>query len=344
MRGADDDCKQQRCRLLEAAQREPFSKGRRWRAAQCSGGGRRFGASVFASRNPRHAPPRCYAGAVRGQTFVGMIEQLADAGHNIDVRLDVMPEVNVARAVRSPGRLLGDDVPLEPSMLTLRTTRRVARRVLCGPLSEGRWVRVNVGDRGIEGKVYPGRVGELPAASPVRIGPSSPLRAAERELLTLAFTLPQSDDGMRNRLADWLFFTPRDIYPESLICLDVGQGSAVALTRFGRPKVYFDVGAGCFANARTRPPALKFCTRDSPIVMLSHWDADHWFGAWTDAELQKRDWVCPRQTIGPFATEFARLFRSKGRLLVWPDERSSGRPLPLSRSIRSAGCHVPNGS
>lgn len=279
------------------------------------------------------------------EAFVGMIEQIAERGDRVDVRLDMMPERNAARFLRSPGRLLTDDAPLEGAMLTFRASRRVARRLLGGSLSEGRWVRVQVGDSGLPATMHPSRVGEVPEPLRVYLIPGPRLPASAQGDLSRAFTLPSSDRDThsQNLFLDWLFFHGQEVYPASLICLDVGQGSAVALTRAGRPRVYFDVGVGCFANARTKPAGLKFCTCDRPTIVLSHWDADHWFGAWTDAQLQKCDWVCPRQTIGPFATDFARLVNQNGRLLIWPDAWVSGTARPLSWLINCGFIFRANG-
>ncbi|ASE52691.1 TPA: hypothetical protein UOC34_000801 [Stenotrophomonas maltophilia] len=81
---------------------------------------------------------------------------------------------------------------------------------------------------------------------------------------------------------------------EELAVLDVGQGSANALLcREGVARIYFDVGCGVYSNAPTRPPNISFCQCEDPVVVLSHWDADHWAGATIDTGLLTRTWIAP---------------------------------------------------
>jgi hypothetical protein len=93
---------------------------------------------------------------------------------------------------------------------------------------------------------------------------------------------------------------------ESLVCFDVGQGSACALVcRCGMPIYYFDTGCGSGRNAPTAPASIDFCACSSPTVILSHWDTDHWAGASGGSRLQACSWVVPRQTISITHTAFA---------------------------------------
>ena len=85
----------------------------------------------------------------------------------------------------------------------------------------------------------------------------------------------------------------------------------------GLPLCYFDLGCGVYRNARTRPKNLQFCNCYNPPIILSHWDADHWAGAYQDRRFLQSRWVAPRQCIGPSHTKFAnKILRSGGSLLI----------------------------
>lgn len=87
---------------------------------------------------------------------------------------------------------------------------------------------------------------------------------------------------------------PTPLHIEELAVLDVGQGSANALLcREGVARIYFDVGCGVYRNAPTRPSNISFCQCEDPVVVLSHWDADHWAGATIDTGLLTRTWIAP---------------------------------------------------
>jgi hypothetical protein len=105
---------------------------------------------------------------------------------------------------------------------------------------------------------------------------------------------------------------------EALVCFDVGQGSATALVcQCGMPVYYFDTGRGSGRNAPTAPAFIDFCTCSSPVVILSHWDTDHWSGAAGHGGLQGRTWIVPRQTISTTHTVFANgILGAGGQILV----------------------------
>lgn len=102
------------------------------------------------------------------------------------------------------------------------------------------------------------------------------------------------------------------------VALDIGQGSANMLVDAeGRARLYFDVGAGAYRNAKTRPAALPFCVCAKPPVVLSHWDTDHWAGAKHEALLLPLTWIAPRQPIGrTHAAHAARILSAGWRLMI----------------------------
>ena len=87
------------------------------------------------------------------------------------------------------------------------------------------------------------------------------------------------------------------------------------------PTLYFDVGGGTTANARTYPATMRrFCVSADPPVVLSHWDWDHWSSALRDRRLLDRRWIVPRHDgqLGAVHTRLLGELHQRGRLLVWP--------------------------
>lgn len=98
---------------------------------------------------------------------------------------------------------------------------------------------------------------------------------------------------------------------KTLAVYDVGQGNANALLD-KLPSLYFDLGAGVYRNKKTTPANLRFCFTKKPKILLSHWDADHWAGAYETATgtppaylALQREWIAPLQTVGPLHIAFA---------------------------------------
>ncbi|QHD09211.1 hypothetical protein [Pseudomonas sp. R76] len=99
---------------------------------------------------------------------------------------------------------------------------------------------------------------------------------------------------------------------EYLAVYDVGQGNANAFITSQNsacPSLYYDLGAGIGSNLKTMPMGLTFCLCNSPLIILSHWDKDHWAGALiksgvTAPALNLR-WIVPRQQLDPVHKTFA---------------------------------------
>ena len=110
---------------------------------------------------------------------------------------------------------------------------------------------------------------------------------------------------------------------EYLAVYDVGQGNANALLSCRRrPTMYFDMGAGVYRNRHTTPVGLRFCVSEDPVVILSHWDADHWAGACATSigghypALQSQ-WIAPLQVVGPVHIAFAFDLATRGNLHIY---------------------------
>lgn len=102
---------------------------------------------------------------------------------------------------------------------------------------------------------------------------------------------------------------------------DVGQGNCNGLCATnGSVLCYFDLGGGVLGNKHTYPNQLKhFCFTNTPPVILSHWDWDHWSSANRDVTAIKQTWIVPRQHLGGVHRTFAQHVHQNGQLLIWPD-------------------------
>lgn len=115
--------------------------------------------------------------------------------------------------------------------------------------------------------------------------------------------------------------------PEMVAVYDVGQGACQAICdRYGRPLLYVDFGGGCLANASSYP-APKFCWSQSPNVLLSHWDFDHWRSGDHDPASHRAKWVAPRQRWGPTAGSLVgRILSAGGEVLLWGKRSAPALP------------------
>lgn len=119
---------------------------------------------------------------------------------------------------------------------------------------------------------------------------------------------------------------------DTLAVYDVGQGNANALlksnshaSRLPLPALYYDLGAGVYRNKHTTPTPLGFCFTLVPPILLSHWDADHWAGAYATGIgvpptylALKCTWIAPLQTVGPLHIAFANdIIAQGGSLFIY---------------------------
>ncbi|WP_052961859.1 hypothetical protein [Pseudomonas fluorescens] len=125
----------------------------------------------------------------------------------------------------------------------------------------------------------------------------------------------------------------REVLAEWLGVFDVGQGNACALLEesvqgVSAPRLYFDLGAGVYRNQHTTPADLEFGFYSSPPVVLSHWDSDHWAGAYIadvfgEYPALKLKWIAPLQTVGPTHIAFANDVRkARGEFLIYSPQGS----------------------
>jgi hypothetical protein len=127
------------------------------------------------------------------------------------------------------------------------------------------------------------------------------------------------EDLLRGRAADAL-----GIY-------HVGQGNANGLLgsssncKDSAVSIYYDLGCGVYANRGTTPAPLTFCLDLKPPVVLSHWDSDHWMGAYAhevppgsaNYPCLDLNWVAPLQNVTTHHKTFALDVASHGSMRIY---------------------------
>ena len=94
---------------------------------------------------------------------------------------------------------------------------------------------------------------------------------------------------------------------------DVGQGDGLAvIDGNGKPVLHIDYGGRQRNPFMQTPPAQRAARVDaympidaSRLVMVTHWDEDHWCSADKGIAARAATWLVPRQVTSPRAVEFA---------------------------------------
>lgn len=172
--------------------------------------------------------------------------------------------------------------------------------------------------------------------------PSSPKIALALSAMFTLQHLPQLTSADFARM-----LRKMDLHAEYLAVYDVGQGNANALVGANAqdmPTLYFDLGAGVYRNAKTAPQNLRFCVSHDPAIVLSHWDSDHWAGAYATSvnsayPALKQLWIAPLQEVGPTHVAFAYdVVSAGGTFSIYADVGGShgSIPLPKNRTLHFA--------
>lgn len=129
---------------------------------------------------------------------------------------------------------------------------------------------------------------------------------------------------------------------EEIAVYDVGQGSAIGLISNQEVVCYFDFGGGAAPNTFTFPAALaSFCQCNSPPIILSHWDHDHWSSEGRDTRVHTQTWIVPRQVSkntkrAPHHSALIKAIQAAGgSILVWPSTLGTKRLGQLEISLCS---------
>ena len=150
----------------------------------------------------------------------------------------------------------------------------------------------------------------------------------DKSILNLMFSMENWPNSSPSQIKNKL----KDVNASYLACYDVGQGLATSLLGpYFSTTLHYDIGTGVYQNAHTRNSGLILCNSEDPPIILSHWDTDHWAGAFycvpksDDKVFRKRIWIAPRDLyVGPTHIAFAeQIIRSGGRVLLWNSSSSS---------------------
>lgn len=99
--------------------------------------------------------------------------------------------------------------------------------------------------------------------------------------------------------------------------LNVGQGNCISFNNtLDCHLVFFDIGGGCYNNSSTYPKPRNFCRQEDSIVILSHFDFDHYVTALFDIKFQKLLWLVPTQHLGPTGYAFFSIIATNCKLIV----------------------------
>jgi beta-lactamase superfamily II metal-dependent hydrolase len=112
------------------------------------------------------------------------------------------------------------------------------------------------------------------------------------------------------------------IEPEQLsnvdaICYNVGQGNAVCISENNIPLLYFDIGGGANTNYATYPVTRNFKIGRNKLIVLSHFDEDHYETARRDTRLvDEHTYIAPVQNVVPRNLVFIKEILAKGTLIL----------------------------
>jgi hypothetical protein len=125
--------------------------------------------------------------------------------------------------------------------------------------------------------------------------------------------------------------------------LNVGEANCnVLYDRRGKAIVYFDLGLPIAANNSSEPvPQPSPCFCDDPLVVLSHWDEDHYAMGFQHAAAQALRWIVPQQTprrggVQPLQL-IASIINGGGAVYVWTAGSPSHMRFPWGFLERSNG-------
>lgn len=103
---------------------------------------------------------------------------------------------------------------------------------------------------------------------------------------------------------------------ESVIVHDVGHASfSTVIDSAGAPLLHFDCGWPIPWNWKTYPPTTP-TEPDANIVVLSHWDSDHYAGFHKWSKVRNAFWIVPNQELGPNAEFVVESLMKASRLLM----------------------------
>lgn len=129
----------------------------------------------------------------------------------------------------------------------------------------------------------------------------------------------------------------RDIPEINVVSFNVGQGNATGVfDKDFNPILYFDLGGGAYWNKHTYPTVKTFPINGSPIIILSHWDFDHYESIKVNPSHYKGcKIIAPLQKTTPSIRKFATLISS--HLYLIDKELGKGKNFSFMKLFKCTG-------
>lgn len=288
---------------------------------------------------------------------ISRVDELSETAHRrLSIEFDGIDADDTDKKGVQILKVFSEVETLPFALLRMVTTSRKFEEIAGAPPVVGDWFLLDISGEGIEGiptwhsqlvaagyldfskgltvsgtrLQFPGR--EPTEPPPRSLGAGAVARHVPQVIAEICdlTNLASDEEALVNLVAD----LPA---PTAVVVHDVGQANFVSLqNEHGNVIAYFDVGFPVSWNNRTRPKDFVVPIGQNAIVILSHWDWDHFHAAFSLQHLQDGPWIVPNQTVGPGAARLAQILLSKGNLLVWSGNPSlDGSPLELFRTSTS---------
>ncbi len=195
----------------------------------------------------------------------------------------------LVRLLTTPDRLrefIGVDqaIPEEGSWVSLTTEK--------SPGSPRAWLIPSEGD--VFGDPIPTNAVEVATGDALDPDAVARLRAA--------CTSPNTTRTEASDLRAFIALVPNET--SRIEAIDVGQAACVAFLDRDLCVGYFDVGAPIFFNRGSFPRHLAHTPSSEGVIILSHWDFDHYALAYDHPILRTLKWYAPDQSVGPRTAKF----------------------------------------
>lgn len=129
----------------------------------------------------------------------------------------------------------------------------------------------------------------------------------------------------------------RDIPEINVVSFNVGQGNATGIfDKDFNPILYYDLGGGAYWNKHTYPTVKTFPVNGSPIIILSHWDFDHYESIKDNpSHYSGCKIIAPLQKTTPSIRKFAALISSN--LYLVDKELAKGKNFSFMKLFKCTG-------
>ncbi|MGG9970916.1 hypothetical protein ACQ33O_03885 [Ferruginibacter sp. SUN002] len=169
-------------------------------------------------------------------------------------------------------------------------------------------------------------------------------KSEDKEFLNILNTLVDLKDLYnKNRtsdlIADFVEKRKRDesISEINVVSFNVGQGNATGVfDKQFDPIFYYDLGGGAYWNKKTYPVVKNFPVNGNPLIILSHWDFDHYESLKAKvARYNNCNIMAPLQKTTPSIRKFAAMISTN--LYLIDKELGKGKNYGFLKMFRCSG-------